>query len=42
MAASVMGVVVDVVGYQAFFLLMLAPMVFGLWRLRSLHDPSAR
>ncbi|GAB4457153.1 MAG: MFS transporter [Anaerolineae bacterium] len=42
MAASAMGVVVDVVGYQAFFLLMLAPMVFGLWRLRSLHDPSAR
>lgn len=42
LASSAMGLLVDAIGFQAFFLLMLAPMLFGLWRVRALQDPSVR
>ena len=41
LASSAMGLLVDAVGFQAFFLLMAGLMVFGIWRLRFLQDPSA-
>ncbi len=42
LASSSLGMLADAVGFDVFFLLLLAPLLFGLWRLRALHDPSAR
>ncbi len=34
------GLLVDAVGFQVFFILALAPTVFGVWQLRTLQDPA--
>jgi MFS family permease len=42
LASSLVGVLVGVLGFEGVFLLALAPVVFGVWRLGALRDPSYR
>ena len=42
LTSTLSGVLVESVGFELFFVLALALSGFGVWRVRTLYDPTAR